>query len=222
MNGKRPLGFFHSGAMHVPVFEAMVRELRADVPMRHVVRADLLARAQAEGATAAVLEAVAAEILYLVAEGAAVVLCTCSTLGPGAELAAARTASPVLRIDQPMVEQAVATGPRILIAAALPSTLGPTRDLVERVAAARGATVWIEAVVAEGSWSLFEAGDRKAYWRRIAEAVRRRAQQADVVILAQASMAGAVELLADLGIPILTSPASGVRRALELWQATAA
>jgi Asp/Glu/hydantoin racemase len=216
MTGEGFFGFFHSGAAHAPVFEAMLRELAADLPVRHAVREDLLTRARAEGVTEAVREAVAVEILRLAGEGAAVVLCTCSTLGPGAELAATRTDVPVLRIDRPMVEEALAAGSRILIAAALASTLGPTRDLVLRVGAERGLRPEIREVVAEGSWPLFEAGDRQGYWRRIAETVRAEVGDAEVVVLAQASMAGAAELLPDLGIPVLSSPEAGLRRALAL------
>lgn len=218
MTGDRPFGFFHSGAMHVPVFEAMVRGLEGDIPVRHAVREDLLARAQAEGTGEAVLEAVAEEILGLVRQGAAVVLCTCSTLGPGAERAATRTAVPVLRIDRPMVDRALDLGGRILIVAALASTLAPTRDLIERVAAERGLSPTIREVVAEGAWPLFEAGDREAYWRRIAAAVRPQVTDVDAVVLAQASMAGAAELLADTGVPVLSSPETGVRAAVDAWR----
>lgn len=210
------LGFFHSGAMHVPVFEAMVRELAGEIPMRHAVRADLLERAQLKGVTLAVQEEVVAEILGLVETGAAVVVCTCSTLAPGAELAANRTHVPVLRIDRPMVERALDCGRRILIVAALASTLAPTRELVERVAAERRVVPLIRELVAEGAWPLFEAGNREDYARTIAAAVRPRAGETDVVILAQASMAPAAALLADLTIPVLASPRLGLEQALAL------
>jgi Asp/Glu/hydantoin racemase len=49
------------------------------------------------------------------------------------------------------------------------------------------------------------------------DAVGRRG--ADVVVLAQASMAPAAGLLADLPVPVLTSPRSAVARAVELARA---
>ncbi len=66
-----------------------------------------------------------------------------------------------------------------------------------------------------GAWEAFEAGDTDGYERLVEAAARALAPTVDVVVLAQASMAGAADRLRDLGVPVLTSPGPDVRAALE-------
>ncbi len=192
-----PLALWHTTDSNREAFATILRELAPDIPTIDRVRADLLDAAQPRGLTPAIRRAVALDILAMADEAAApVLLCTCSTLGPGAESAADLTEAAVLRVDRPMVERALDHGPRVVVAAALASTLGPTRALLERA-----------------------ARDRAGYAARIAEVLRREAGDADAVILAQASMAGAADLLADLGVPVLASPRLGAEAAVAAWRA---
>jgi hypothetical protein len=213
----KPLALWHSTPANERPFEELVRALAPEIPLVHRTRADLLAAAQPE-LTPRVRRAVALDILELADGGAAAVLCTCSTLGPGAESAAELTPVPVLRVDRPMVEAALDRGPRIVVAAALASTLGPTRDLLVRVARERGIAITLQQLLCEGAWAFHERGDRAGYWRAVATAIRERAGPADAILLAQASMAGAADLLADLGTPVLASPRLGVAAAIAAWR----
>jgi Asp/Glu/hydantoin racemase len=119
---------------------------------------------------------------------------------------------PVLRIDRPMAEAAVAAGGRIAVVATVESTLAPTRSLLLECAA--GAPVEIVDAPCLDAWALFAAGDLEGYARRVAAHCR--GLDADVIVLAQASMAPAAELLADLATPVLTSPRAVVGRAAAL------
>lgn len=69
--------------------------------------------------------------------------------------------------------------------------------------------------VVEGAWAMFLAGDQEGYLRLIGECATREAGEADVVVLAQASMQGA-ERFAVTRVPILASPMLGLQYALEL------
>ncbi|CAM5506455.1 Arylsulfatase OS=Streptomyces tendae OX=1932 GN=GUR47_03650 PE=4 SV=1 [Streptomyces tendae] len=60
----------------------------------------------------------------------------------------------------------------------------------------------------EGAWSRFEAGDGEGYLRRVTEAADS-VTGADVVVLAQASMAPAREST-RARVPVLASPAPGL------------
>ncbi len=211
------LALWHSTPANERPFEELVRALAPEIPLVHRTRADLLAAAQPE-LTPDVRRQVALDILDLADGGAASVLCTCSTLGPGAESAAELTPVPVLRVDRPMIEAALDRGPRITVAAALASTLGPTRDLLRRVALERGMAIEVRELLCEGAWAFVERGDREGYRRAVAAAIREGVGPSDAIVLAQASMAGAVELLADLGVPVLSSPRLGVEAAVEAWR----
>lgn len=214
----RPLGLWHSAQNNVAPFEGLIRQMAPEIPIVQRVREDLLADAQPHGLTPAIRRAVAMDILAMADDGAAVVLCTCSTLGPGAESAAELTDATVLRVDRPMIELALEHGSRIGICAALASTIGPTRELLERVAREREVTPQIREIAVEGSFALFQAGDRAGYARRIAEALRGGAGGLDAVVLAQASMACATDHLAGFPVPVLSSPRLGAEAAVAAWR----
>ncbi|MFD4993171.1 aspartate/glutamate racemase family protein [Cellulosimicrobium cellulans] len=211
------IGFLHTADVHVATFGALVEEAAPGEGHVHRVDAPLLDDARAGAPTG---ERVRAHVDALVAAGASVVVCTCSTLGPVAEQVRG-PGVPVVRVDRPLAEAAVRDGGRVAVVVALASTLGPTTDLLADVARRAGATVELEPVVCVDAWSAFEAGDLGAYHGGVADAVRdaARRRRADVVVLAQASMAPAAALLADLPVPVLTSPGSAVARAVELARA---
>lgn len=124
------LALLHTSPAHIPVFDALRDEDHQGLELRHFVDEELLARARREGPEA-VAGAVRDALDEAVAAGARAVLCTCSTIGAVAETAGARIGVPVLRADRPMAAAAVAAGPRVVVAATLESTLGPTVALVE-------------------------------------------------------------------------------------------
>lgn len=213
-DGSPQLVFLHTAAVHVHTFDALLRELRPQVRARHVVREDLLAAAQRNGIEdPSSKNSVAAAVAQLDATPGTVVLCTCSTIGGLAEAAATSTPARLIRVDRAMAEKAVAAGPNILVAAALASTLAPTEALILEAASRAGVNARITRLVVEDAWPFFEQGDFENYLRRIADALCTRVD-CDVVVLAQASMAGAAELCPGLSVPVLCSPRLGLESAL--------
>ncbi|GGN58347.1 hypothetical protein GCM10011579_021560 [Streptomyces albiflavescens] len=208
-----PLALLHTSSVHVPVFDALRDEAHQGLELRHLVAEELLARARSEGPDA-VADAVRALLDQAVAQGARAVLCTCSTIGAVAERTAVGV--PVLRVDRPMAAAAVAMGPRVVVLAALESTLGPTVALVEEEARSAGRPVDVRTVSAEGAWALFEAGDTDGYVRAVAAAADA-VTDADAIVLAQASMAAAQRLTAT-STPVLSSPRPGLAAGAEaVW-----
>ncbi|WP_425839017.1 aspartate/glutamate racemase family protein [Streptomyces fractus] len=201
------LTLVHTSPVHVPVFDALRDADHPDLELRHVVREELLVRAGAEGP-----ESVTGEVRALLeaaaADGADAVLCTCSTLGAVAEGLAADVGLPVLRVDRPMAARAVAEGERIAVVATLRSTFGPTVGLVEEEAGRAGRAVEVRTVFVERAWDRFLAGDRDGYLALVAEAIDGIAD-ADVVVLAQASLTDAAER-ARTTLPVLSSPRPGL------------
>lgn len=206
------LTLLHTSPIHVATFEALAAEAGKPVRLTHVVREDLLAPAIAEGALP---EAVQSEAVALMRDLAASgpVLCTCSTLGPAADAAREGAGFPVFRIDRPMAQAAVAAGRRIAVLATLPCTLPPSTALV--VEAGQGSGVVASPMLVEGAWEETAAGDGP----RAADLIRAAALEAagthDVLVLAQASMAAALEGT-DLTVPVFTSPRSGFGAAVAL------
>lgn len=144
--------------------------------------------------------------------GVSAVLSACSTVGEFAEEADKMLSIPVYRIDEAMAEEAVARGGKIAVFATLRSTLDPTVSLIRRKAEKAGAQVQVETVLVEGAYQALMDGDKAAHDQKIAEAVAARLETADVIVLAQASMASAIASLENAGEKVLTSPAMGMAR----------
>lgn len=220
---KDALAFLHTAQVHVPTFERLVRRIEPGLRVRHVVREELLADARVVGVDDAGLVSRVHEAMHEAAsEGAKVVACTCSTIGAIAERTPTGDAFRALRIDRAMADRAVRTGPRVLIAAALESTLAPTKALVLSAAQDAGIAVQPAMLFVEDAWPHFEAGDSVRYIETLASAIRAASAEADVVVLAQASMAPVADALADLGIDVLSSPAPGTAHAVALAAAAVA
>lgn len=220
---KDALAFLRTAQVHVPTFERLVRRIEPGLRVRHVVREELLADARVVGVDDAGLVSRVHEAMHEAAsEGAKVVVCTCSTIGAIAERTPTGDAFRALRIDRAMADRAVRTGPRVLIAAALESTLAPTKALVLSAAQDAGIAVQPAMLFVEDAWPHFEAGDSARYIETLASAIRAASAEADVVVLAQASMAPVADALADLGIDVLSSPAPGTAHAVALAAAAVA
>ncbi|MDQ0570224.1 hypothetical protein QFZ42_002058 [Variovorax paradoxus] len=215
------IAFLHTAQVHVPTFERLTREIAPELEVRHLVMEELLHEARATGIDNPQLATRVHEAMREAASGgAAVVACTCSTIGDIAEKTATGGAFTAQRIDRAMADRAVRAGPRVLIAAALESTLEPTTALVLSAAAQAGVGVKPSVLLVEGAWAHFEAGDTTRYIETLADAIRTAAVAADVVVLAQASMAPVADELADLGIEVLGSPAPGVAHAVATLRAS--
>jgi len=215
----RTLTFLHTSPVHITTFDRLLADLAPEIPIQHIVNESLLQDARADGISAKLKMRVRQELDSASANGAAVILCTCSTIAGCAEEAGQADGIPVLRIDRPMAQQAVAIGGRILIAAVLASTLAPTHALLLDAARQAGKTVTLIDLLCTDAWDHFERGDLPAYHAVIARQLRKAAPGGDVIVLAQASMAGAADLCADLPIPILSSPRLGLEAAIRAYRA---
>ena len=211
----------HTVAALADLFDELRAEIDPDVPVRHMVQAALLTDAIDAGTLTDEIRARTREALLEAADGACVVLCTCSTVGPGADDAAAEAQVPILRVDRPMAEAAVEAGRRITVAATLATTIGPTAELVADAARRAGKEVEIGSVVFAGARARLVAGDAEGHERIIAEGLHEAASSADAIVLAQASMTPALSRCADIAIPLLTSPRSGLEAAIARWRAAA-
>ena len=120
-----------------------------------------------------------------------------------------------------MADRAVQTGMRIGVIATLPSTLEPTAALIKSRAAAAGKEIQLITQVVEGAFDAVISGNGAKHDELVGAALRAMAKSADVIILAQASMARAVDALRpeDKPAPILSSPRSAVEHLASLVNA---
>lgn len=207
-------GFLHTADVHIATFTGLLAEMSPDDSAVHLVDESLLADARRRGVVDDDLRArMGTGLEDLHGRGAVRIVCTCSTIGGDAEVVGRALGLDVFRVDRPMAELAVASGHRIAVVAALESTMGPTRTLLTEAAARLDASVTIIDAPCFDAWALFAAGDVDGYLGAVAAHVEGLDESADVIVLAQASMAP-VEGLVHLATPVLSSPGPAVRALL--------
>jgi len=211
------LAFLHTSPVHIDTFNRLIEEASLELPVRHIIEEQFLTEARNKGITQNLDECIRDCILSAIEEGATVILCTCSTIGASAEKVNHLTDGVIVRIDRPMAEKAVEIGSRIIVAAALESTIAPTRDLILETAKMRQKRVELIEAFCDNAWSRFEAGDHKGYFIEIARNIKNKASEGDVIVLAQASMAGAANLCPEISVPILISTEIGLMYAANVW-----
>ena len=211
---QKTLGLIHTSATLVPMFQQLVSEHLPNVKVFNIVDDSLIKNTIACGElTPATSRRVVNYVGSAELAGADFILVTCSSIGPAVEAAAALTGVPVLRVDQPMADQAVRTGKRIGVIATLSTTLAPTSDLVKRRAVAAGKEIELQAVLCEGAFDALMSGDGAKHDEMVGKALRELSTKVDVIVLAQASMARVADALApeDKKVPILASPGIAVQ-----------
>ncbi|HEY3147109.1 MAG TPA: hypothetical protein VGJ75_12200 [Dongiaceae bacterium] len=213
------LGLLHTAESHRARFDRVLAEFAPpNVGWVHSVKEVLLRQALDTFPVHSIAAGIEAALVKLQSQGARQVLCTCSSVGGMAEQVGRQMGLPTLRVDRPMADAAIAQGRHILVAACLPSTLGPTTQLLNEVAYAQDRRIEIETLLMENAWPLFQAGDESGFVRHIAGIipgiVLGTRPRPDAIVLAQASMAPAAELLRQLPVPVFASPRLGVAAAL--------
>jgi Asp/Glu/hydantoin racemase len=153
--------------------------------------------------------------------GADIIFNTCSSVGDVVAIARNLTSIPIVRIDEPMVEAAVSTYNRIGVLATLPSTLDPTKRLIEHTATVAAKHVTIVDGLAVGAYDALVSGSPQEHDRKILETAGSIAESVDGIVLAQGSMTRIEAQLQECtGIPVLSSPKLGLERVRDLLNAT--
>jgi hypothetical protein len=212
MKNRYDIAFLHTGQVHIETFQSLIHELAPDLHVYHAVNEHLLLHAQKFGVDKT-LYSQTADILLKLSCQSELTVCTCSSIGAIAEQVAQQYHKKIIRIDRPMADKAVQYR-HILVLAALESTLEPTRSLLEASAKSTSKPVKIDYQVVKHAWPYFIAGDTRTYNRLIKEVIKKEADHYDVIVLAQASMAGAASAPITQ-TPILSSPRLGVQAAIK-------
>lgn len=205
----KTLGLIHTSATLVPVFAALCEQYLPGVKVFNIVDDSLIKNTIACGELTPVTAKRVVGYAGAAAEaGADFILYTCSSIGAAVETAATLSNVPVLRVDQPMADEAIQLGNRIGVVATLSTTLGPTTDLVQRRAQLASKTPQIKSVLCEGAFEALMSGDTATHDAKVLAALQQLSTEVDVIVLAQASMARVADAMpaAEKNIPILASP----------------
>jgi Asp/Glu/hydantoin racemase len=145
--------------------------------------------------------------------GADVIFNTCSSVGEVADEAREKLGIPIVKIDEAMAVKAVAEYDRIAVLATLPSTLEPTLRLISKQAGLAGKEVTLISGLAAGAFDALVGGKPQEHDRILLETAKQVCEAADVLVLAQGSMARMESALSiATGKPVLSSPRLGVEQ----------
>ncbi|MEX0332596.1 MAG: aspartate/glutamate racemase family protein [Puniceicoccaceae bacterium] len=204
------IAFIHTSATLVPLFTDLASNSLPGVATFHIANDSLIKDVIASGClTPDVAWRVAELVRQAEGSGATRILVTCSSIGAAVEASRLFVSVPVYRVDQAMAEKAVASGSRIGVIATLPTTLEPTRNLVERVAKTALKEIDVQSHLCEGAFEALMSGDPEAHDASVREGLFALMADCDVILLAQASMARVVDTIPaeECRVPILSSPA---------------
>jgi Asp/Glu/hydantoin racemase len=211
------LAFIHTSHVLIPLFAGLAAKLIPEVEVFHLTDESLIRNTISAGQ---LTKATTRRLVNMVGSahdgGAAAVMVTCSSIGPGVAVARMLFDFPVLRVDEPMAREAVEMGKRIGVAATLGATLDPTLELIRQTAAHQNRNVEITPSLAEGAFEAVLAGNTEKHDSLLIQALRDLRRKVDVVVLAQASMARVIPQLESSGAPILSSPELAVRNARDV------
>lgn len=206
---KKTLGFVHTSATLVPVFAELCKEYIPEVNVFNIVDDSLIKNTIACGElTKETSRRVVGYAHAAEQAGADLILFTCSSIGPAVETAATLVNTPVWRVDQAMAEKAVMQSSKIGVIATLSTTLAPTAKLVKDNAAKWSKEIRLVEVLCKGAFEALMSGDGATHDQIVGDALATLADQVDVIILAQASMARVVDTRKDVTnkVTVLASP----------------
>ena len=212
----KKIGLIHTSATLIPVFQELINKYfeGQDIKVFNIVDDSLVKNIIERGSlTTEISKRVLDYVCSANDSGADFILVTCSSIGRAVEMAASYSKVPVLRVDQPMTDVAIQMGIKIGVVATLASTLEPTSDLVLRRAAIAGKEIELTSRLCEGAFDALMGGNPELHNKLVATILKELAQEVDVILLAQASMARVVGQLSeeDKKVPILASPEIAVQ-----------
>ena len=104
---RKKLGLVHTSATLVPVFAVLCKEKLPNVDVFNIADDSLVKGIREAGSlTATIARRVAGYLESAELAGADYIMVTCSSIGPAVEAGAKLMGVPVLRVDQPMADQA--------------------------------------------------------------------------------------------------------------------
>lgn len=210
-----------------PVITDLITELIPDAEILHFVDSDVLATVVREQGISPQSESRMVHLAQAAeAAGADVIFSACSSLGPTLDAAQRAVGVPVVKIDEAMAVEA-ATYDRIGVLATVPTTLGPTSDLIAAKAHLSDRSPQISQGLSAGAFDVLMGGDRPRHDAMVLASAVEMAAEVDVIVLAQASMQRLRDRIQEeTGLPVLSSPKMGVallaetvRRQLETTEA---
>ena len=217
---KKKLALVSTGVAVIEPIMSIVRELSSNIEIFNILD-DSIVRGIAANDNVVppwVFRRMTAYFTLAEEGGADAVLLTCSSISEAVDVSKPFLSTPLFKIDEPMADRAVSLAGRIGVAATLKTTLEPTKRLLLSRAAKAGKTVTLTETLCPGAFEALQRGEAATHDDRVRKGVTSLLAGCDLVVLAQASMARAVQGLGQNEDRVLTSPRLGVARVVDFLE----
>lgn len=203
------LVLIHAVPALIGTFNQLGSELLPGVQLLHVLDEMILERVRQRGSLdEADVERLRNHVASAERVHASGVLVTCSMLSPCVDEVQPELRIPLIKIDDAMVQRAVALGARIGMVATNIDTLEPSAQLLYEHAARIGKAILVVPGFVPNAFAALRNGDGATHDRLVKAKILELAPSVDLIVLAQASMARVLDALGtdEVVVPILSSP----------------
>jgi Asp/Glu/hydantoin racemase len=201
------IALLHTLPFVVRLFDTLMQERFPRANCFHMLDQSLIQDLLRNGMGPGIVHRISGHVALATEAGADFVLFTCSSTSPAVDTVRMMFDVPIMKIDDPMAEKAVATGRRIGLLCTARSTAGPSESLLRAHATEAGKEIDVAVRVEDDAFSAINAGDKDRHDSLIEAAAAKMAESCDVVVLAQATMAHMAPVLNErLSVPVLASP----------------
>ena len=209
------IGFIHTGAAIVNVFAKLMKEKLPQNNYFNLVDDSIIKDLLKEdkdlthdlNANSSIVRRISRLVIQAAEAGADVIMFTCSSISPAADIVGKLVSIPVYKVDTPMADAAISMGKNIGVLATAKTTLNPSVNLIHERAELKGKNINVDSLLISEAFKFFLKGNMKEYDRLIIEKGIKIGEKVDVIILAQASMSHlAKEISNKTNLPVLTSP----------------
>lgn len=208
----KKVAMLHTSSATLAMMQQLTGDIMPTVEVMHLVEESMIKQVMKAGGVTPNIAARIADYVHIAEKAECDIFITaCSSIGTAVEQCQFMTPLKLARIDCAMVEEAIDKGERIAVLATVATTLRPTLDYVQRKVQESGKRRTITPILMEDAFHALLAGDMETHDRIVSEGLRSTFAQADVIMLAQASMARVLQQLPAPPVPVMTSPESGIR-----------
>ncbi|GAB7523766.1 aspartate/glutamate racemase family protein [Paraburkholderia sp. 2C] len=206
----------HTGPVTVQPLKDQFKDQLPDARVINIVDDSLLNDVRAAGhLTPEVTQRMYSYMSNAQAMDADYILNACSSVGEAVDLLRGMIRTPIVKVDEAMALEASRIGARIGVVATVKTTLEPTVRLIRKKAAEQKREVTVVERVAEEAFEALLAGNNERHDEILKRTIVGLAEEVDVVVLAQVSMARLVPSLGETRVPVLSSPKSGVKMLID-------
>jgi len=211
---KKTIALIHTTKIVIEPIQKLFTEIIPEVKIFHLLDEGILEILFKKGGiTPQVNKRVCNLVISAEEAGADLIMLTCSSISPCADIISEMISVPLLKIDEAMVNKAVDVGKVVGVLATSRTTLQPTRLFLEKVAKGKGKEILIKTCLCEEALKAVLAGKKEEHDEIVLKKINEISRKVDVIVLAQASLAEVVQKIDKklIKVPVLSSPRMAVK-----------